>query len=48
LEQKEEIEILQSKLRRLEHVLELKDTRINHLLNTLQNDQNVKSVRSKK
>jgi len=46
LEQEEEIEVLQAKVRRLEHVLQLKDTRINHLLNTLQNDQTIKSVRS--
>ncbi len=48
LEQEEEIEVLQAKVRRLEHVLQLKDTRINHLLNNLQNDQTIKSVRSTK
>ena len=48
LEQQEEIEVLQAKVRRLEHVLQLKDTRINHLSNTLQNDHTIKSVRSNK
>ena len=48
LEQEEQIEVLQAKLNRLEHLLQLKDTRINQLQNTLQHDQDIKSHRSNK
>ncbi|CAF1032083.1 unnamed protein product [Rotaria sp. Silwood1] len=39
LQQQEQIEILQAKIRRLEHVLKLKDMRINELLTILQHKQ---------
>lgn len=45
-QQEEQIEVLQSKLRRLEHVLQLKDKRIDQLLNNVQNDQFIRSHRS--
>lgn len=48
LQQEEQIEVLQAKLHRLEHLIQLKDTRINQLINTLENDQNIKSNRSNK
>ncbi|CAF3531738.1 unnamed protein product [Rotaria sp. Silwood2] len=38
LQQQEQIEILQAKFRRLQHVLQLKDMRINELLKILQHD----------
>jgi hypothetical protein len=47
-EQQEQLEALQAKLRRLEHLVQLKDNRINDLTKTLQNDQIIKSNRSKK
>ncbi len=48
LEQEEQIEALQAKLRRLEHLVQLKDSRIKDLTKILQNDQNIKSSRSNK
>ncbi|CAF3098495.1 unnamed protein product [Rotaria sp. Silwood2] len=39
LQQQEQIEILQAKIRRLEHVLKLKDMIINELLTILQHKQ---------
>ena len=48
LQQEEQIEVLQAKLHRLEHLLQLKDTRIDQLLGTLENDLNIKSHRSNK
>ncbi len=47
-EQQEQLEALQAKLRRLEHLVQLKDNRINDLTKTLQNDHIIKSNRSKK
>ncbi|CAF3447533.1 unnamed protein product, partial [Rotaria sp. Silwood2] len=38
LQQQEQIEILQAKFRRLQHVLQLKDMRINELIKIRQND----------
>jgi hypothetical protein len=46
LEQEEEIEVLQAKVRRLEHVLQLKDMRIEELTN--HNNQSSRTNRSKK
>ena len=40
-EQEEQLEILQAKLRRLEHVLSLKDQRIEQLLQILNHEKNV-------
>ena len=48
LEQEVQLEALQAKFRRLEHLVQLKDDRINDLTRILQNDQNIKSHRSKK
>ena len=48
LEQEEEIEVLQAKLRRLEHVLQLKDKRIDELNHLRQNDLTNRTNRSKK
>jgi len=42
LEQEEQIEVLQAKVRRLEHVLQLKDKRIEHLITILNNDHSNK------
>ena len=44
-QQEEEIEVLQAKLRRLEHVLHLKDKRIDELSTHLQDDRTHRSTR---
>jgi hypothetical protein len=48
LQQEEEIEVLQAKVRRLEHVLQLKDMRINELSHTLGDDRSSKQNNTKK
>ena len=47
-QQEEQLESLESKLRRLEHVLQLKDKRIEQLSKNIENDHFIKSHRSNK